>query len=573
MQERPLRLDITATSLGMWHVDNRNTLPYDDHYGEFDNRLNFNLSYWRLVAALRIDTGSYFHRPDAAVLARNKAAEDAKKNGVPEIDPELQEALQDQYTQRLRILYRNAYYVGKAYVTYSSPELEVTAGDSYVSFGRGLVLSLRKQDELAIDTTLLGGKVIGRLPHLTLTGVGGIANPVRIDEATGESLYPLPPTATEAASGRGPILVYGQDVILGGRAEVSALTGSLAVHAVRLLRETPFAKSGISGAKTVDMAGGSLQSTLPNSGSAYLEVALQKLTIPDAEQPPKGYAIYGSASSGLGTFSGLIELQHYRRFDALTASLDKGRADAFQFLRYSAPPTTEPITTDTRYLFFDRCVTGGRVRVDDRVLDNLLVYGAVGRFATWSERGSGCREDPATEKRNDVTDLASGVDYRFQEGRSRLLTSGGVRYDQQAEDGALFYREWHAELSVAKALTGPFSLEFDNRFRRRRQGSENLTVVACPAGRCPVAFPWIEGESYLSLKWTPVLSAGVGFEYTTLSGRAPTYFNLNVLYRYTPDSTLKLIAGQQRGALKCVSGVCREFPPFEGVRLEWTQRY
>ena len=43
--------------------------------------------------------------------------------------------------------YQDSYYLGKGFLTYSSPELELTAGDSYVSFGRGLVLSMRKQDE------------------------------------------------------------------------------------------------------------------------------------------------------------------------------------------------------------------------------------------------------------------------------------------------------------------------------------------------------------------------------------------------------------------------------------------
>jgi len=33
------------------------------------------------------------------------------------------------------------------------------------------------------------------------------------------------------------------------------------------------------------------------------------------------------------------------------------------------------------------------------------------------------------------------------------------------------------------------------------------------------------------------------------------------------------MVGQQRGALKCVSGVCRFFPAFEGARTELIFRY
>jgi hypothetical protein len=37
--------------------------------------------------------------------------------------------------------------------------------------------------------------------------------------------------------------------------------------------------------------------------------------------------------------------------------------------------------------------------------------------------------------------------------------------------------------------------------------------------------------------------------------------------------TVNLFVGQRRGAVRCVSGVCRRFPPFEGARLELTSRF
>ena len=54
----------------------------------------------------------------------------------------------------------------------------------------------------------------------------------------------------------------------------------------------------------------------------------------------------------------------------------------------------------------------------------------------------------------------------------------------------------------------------------------------------------------------------------------PTYYNSgSVLYRFTNDSNLRLFVGQQRGGLRCVSGVCRVFPAFEGARAELTLRF
>jgi hypothetical protein len=37
--------------------------------------------------------------------------------------------------------------------------------------------------------------------------------------------------------------------------------------------------------------------------------------------------------------------------------------------------------------------------------------------------------------------------------------------------------------------------------------------------------------------------------------------------------TVNLFVGQRRGGIRCVSGVCRPFPPFEGVKLELSSRF
>ena len=46
-----------------------------------------------------------------------------------------------------------------------------------------------------------------------------------------------------------------------------------------------------------------------------------------------------------------------------------------------------------------------------------------------------------------------------------------------------------------------------------------------------------------------------------------------MLYRFAAGSNLRLFVGQQRGAFRCASGVCRFFPPFEGARAELTLRF
>jgi len=39
-------------------------------------------------------------------------------------------------------------------------------------------------------------------------------------------------------------------------------------------------------------------------------------------------------------------------------------------------------------------------------------------------------------------------------------------------------------------------------------------------------------------------------------------------WRFTTASLVRAYVGQNRPALRCISGVCRQFPAFEGARLE-----
>ena len=43
--------------------------------------------------------------------------------------------------------------------------------------------------------------------------------------------------------------------------------------------------------------------------------------------------------------------------------------------------------------------------------------------------------------------------------------------------------------------------------------------------------------------------------------------------QFPKDSNLRLFAGQQRGALRCLNGVCKVFPDFTGARAELVLRF
>jgi len=159
-----------------------------------------------------------------------------------------------------------------------------------------------------------------------------------------------------------------------------------------------------------------------------------------------------------------------------------------------------------------------------------------------------------------VWDGIAGLEWYFNESQSHVYVWAGAR-DDTKEDGGVSYREHHIEYSIAKYIRGPWSIEIQGRHRHRREAYQNADAW------------WVEGENYVALKMAPKWVLTQGFEYTTFVGQPPLYFNGAVLYKFTSSSNVRVSVGQQRGAFRCASGVCRYFPPFEGARAELTWRF
>ena len=91
----------------------------------------------------------------------------------------------------------------------------------------------------------------------------------------------------------------------------------------------------------------------------------------------------------------------------------------------------------------------------------------------------------------------------------------------------------------------------------------------------------MEGQNLLALNYNPSFSFIFGFEHTTREGFPNTYFNGAIAYRaksrerwyHKVFESVRMFIGQRRAALRCVGGVCRVFPAFEGARIEVVSRF
>lgn len=615
----PLTIDVTETAVLNYNFDNRNTkfadikTRVDDHWGEWRNRLNLQASWWRLVLGIRVDSSEFFHTPNPNTLTQEDLANRPPPlpGEIPPTDAEFIAARTQEYGVELSNRYLNSIYPSKVYLGYSAPGIEVTAGDVYAQFGRGLVLSVRKVDEIAVDTTIRGGKATYKLPlprgtKASVTGVGGYMNPVRIDETSGRVLQApsqwffagMPqPQSTDYVTNPQPN--YVPDRILGASAEGGIDQLTIGVHGVVLDRAPPCAiydrsdictpfqgNTGIRASDQVRNASASISiPDIGGHGSFYLEAASQQQRSkhPDAdeydpatqwtprgqEEDLNGYAIYTALSGDAGPFAVTFEGKHYRKFFPLLANVQmagQGQATEFQLLQYSAPPTTLPIYVDTESNNFNTCVTGGRARLDARVTDDLLMYGWVGRYATWGEHGSYNCEVQDTY-RNDVWDTAVGLEGFYDRKRSHVFAWTGARDDQVAEfedptqtGPRTYYRESYLRYDLVKMIYGIWSLQVTGVMRHRFDPAKN-----------PLAY-W-EGENYTAIQWSPKLTLAFGYEYLTKENEPGTYLNGSVKWRFNSDTSVRVFVGQQRGALRCIAGVCRQFPPFEGAKAEAIVRF
>ncbi|HYP78630.1 MAG TPA: DUF6029 family protein [Polyangiaceae bacterium] len=597
----PVALDITNTSTLSYNADNRDTRPNqvatlaNDDWGLFYNRLNVlaNGGVWQ--AGLRLDNAWFFASPDPTQIALDLTAARPPTAGGAPAPVYFRQKVREAGVE-LSNRYINWMYPAKYYFTYNSPALELGLGDVYVAFGRGLVLSLRKLDELASDTTLRGARITARarskLVSLRATAVAGSLNPLRIDPASGRylgvdsSVTPGFVTLTEAGMPRAVATdfvpdtgdcktfgtcSYAPDRIFGGQLELSHKSAKLAIQGSQLVRSTPLANDVVRSADRISTGSASFElADLAGHGGAYLEVALQDLHHPESSTPKLdvGQAVYLSLNVLAGPLSLLFEGKHYRRFFPLLANVSPLRAREFSMLAASAPPTTEALFIDTAFEAFNTCVSGGRLRGDLALSRIVSVYAWAGYYQTFAESlaNESCEVSKAT--RNNVLDTAVGVELHSRDRRSKMDISFGSRVDDS--DRALltdhgpthvFYREVYTRHQGTWFLGGPFALELQGWHRRRHQ------TLGGPGE------PWSEGDELIGLDYAPRWSIAAGFSYDTNPAVPPTYFNGQLGYRISSDSSVSLFVGQRRGALRCVGGVCRVFPPFEGAALDLTLRF
>jgi thiol-disulfide isomerase/thioredoxin len=405
----------------------------------------------------------------------------------------------------------------RGYVEARLGPLTARVGDTYAAFGHGVTLSLRKVDILGADTSLQGARLSLDSGALEATALYGRTNPQNLDPVELGFVDDVPDELGGAQVKLrlpvGFVSSYGLVSRLGEGApdgrDVRAVFGGAAfgvdAFGVKLLGE---AAAGARHGLRADVDG--------------------------AEVP---FALYGSAAFDAGPTSWLVEGKLYRAWSL-------GRPQ--RALPYHEPPTLER---------FDQQVPGNadslgpRLRAEWRAFHWLSLNANAMGYA-FSQDGS----DPWGSAY--VAHVYGGGDLRLFDAISAELAIGG-RTENDIDDGRLRRALWHVDVDGGWSLAPWLGLtaKLNHRTETKRVFSGPKEFVA-GIGVFGVAVP---GWATLSLLY--------GYS-TEVEARPVHYPGAELLLELWRGGRLRVFGGRQVGGRVCVSGTCRDVPPFEGALAE-----
>lgn len=609
--------DVAGTLSPSQHVD--------DNYGEWLNRLYLRALYWKFSLGVRIDSAVYFNDFDRED-ARELINETLGPPGDLDLENRFAREIHSRYTS---LIYPTKLSLGFKHKELEATlgDFYLNLGRGLVFNVRKID---EVGVDTSVRGGKLKGSVDFENFLLEATVFGGQMNPIRIDYATGRILHgsgsPLFFGFPEAGdfeyfNSTGPNDFvrqtelakpsYLEDNVVGGNVTLGPKQVQFGANAAALFRQrnsedkvrclelgardadqcaadfpsfnTPEATRAHD--QVINFSGTVRMPPIEEVVDLYVEVAGQHQRLgrvttinPDGsaatEEDLWGYAVYANVNVGVEPIALTLEGKHYRSFFPLGANIDTITpgfgAGEYNIVTYSRPPTAESIYVEPIGAP-DVCVSGGRARADLTVADGLRVYGWLGRYTSFTEidtSNNTCETDD--HLRTDTWDTAAGGEIDLQEGKTHYwawigarLTDAGAPIDTLAGRSDVFYREGYVRYDFNQHLAGDFSISALGYHRRQY---EPLTISQV----------WHEGENLLALNWSPHWSFIFGYEYQTRPGLPTHYFNGAIQFRSKSKDhwyeqltdLVRLYVGQRRAALRCVGGVCRVFPAFEGMKLE-----
>ncbi len=470
--------------------DNKNGVDTDDDYGVGINKLYLDGQMEDTSLSLQVDSVVFSGFPDAAGLPPGQSS-----------------------------AYANDFRLKRITLAHQMGDASFTLGDSYMQLGRGLILSLRKVDELGAEQSMRGGVAGWQGEILSAKAFAGITNVANLDGPT-QKFVENP-----------------NDTLAGASTTLHLGRADLSFHGLYLQQRTPTLE-GIDGEHT--LAGGAyLDLPMTDWLSLYVEGAMEQYRIITVDE--SGTAVYASADMDLQLVSLLVEglwLEQFRVIGSTNPVLPTP-------ITYNQPPTLERIDQEVSD---NENVRGLRGKVSRSFLDGSLVLYTSGLLR---------QIDPKAVYTN-VWHGYGGFELTYGGGRSRWYASAGYR-EEIKEDALIATKSMrHAETDWVQSVGGPYALH----------------IVLAHESRTLDSRDYVRGSTMLGIEQAHLGSLTAEIGYDTQNENTQQLFFAGIIGLFPTDwLRLKAVVGSQRGGIKCVGGVCRDFPAFSGVQFEAAVQY
>lgn len=417
----------------------------------------------------------------------------------------------------------------------------VELGDFYRQLGRGISLSLRKIDEAGVDVALRGGVLGYQNDIFGLSAFGGLTNPVNVDGVNQQAVRDT------------------HDIVAGGEVSVRPLSrlqitafGAWVRPEVSRWDELPdflAEDPEFSRDERVDNTGSfGVSVNMPGLTdwlSIYLEGDYQIRD--ELEASEHGQAAYATFDLSAGYSNLLLEgvmLEDFAVLGSGNSALNNNR------FRYGQPPTLE--------------------RIDQEVLNNEDVVGGRVRWEQWFPAPDITLHLNAMMRMNDRGEDAEirqlhgygGVERVYNAGASRISAAGGYRDEAQtrADTEGPFKQMKHIEFDWVQSIGAGYSSHITSNVELRTLAEAD----------------YIRGSTFVGVEKNGLgaLTFELGYDTQNQQDSVANLFYAGIVkWEINDRFQLSATGGTQRGGLKCINGVCREYPGFAGGRIELVTRF
>ncbi len=441
-------------------------------------------------------------------------------------------------------------HLEKLYAQQRWRHAEVTVGDFYASFGRGIVFNVVKNTDIDVDTSLTGARAVLSAGDLEFTALTGLSNTQLISQDQPNILIGPDPRHMATglrldAYGLGPVHAEAHGVAYRfGRADtedrpatlryfepLDAVAGGASLEAPGVAGVDWYAEGDVFDYRASELTGG--------------------------EAPLLGYAAYLSGAAYPGRTTVLVEAKRTR---------DTERINTFttpEGWEIANVPTLEyerVITEDSSATVNSNDLWGARVRVDYAVEPGVLVpWASVAAFRDDDVEGSlHFNRSPET-----IGHALLGVQW-FQAERNLQLTTG-FREDRRDDPAEGADRMAHLDGELHVPVFGTEAIELTLSGKRFWWG--NNVQGQADYLEMENSLSWYRGEKLIFVlyqDWTDnPLVRGEGNLGEHLYGAA------EVIWRRTARSEFKAFVGAYKAGIRCSGGQCRSLPGFNGARVAW----